>query len=127
MTIADILHTLILQSHVVMSKSKSYQSWIDAGYDLFSKEGFEGIQIERLARILDLNKSGFYHYFCDRNIFFEHLMQQHHEQVDQIITETKSIQAYDPEFLHLLIRFKATIMAICNSFEIVTSLYLSKH
>jgi AcrR family transcriptional regulator len=38
-------------------------TWIKAGYKLLGTEGMDGIKVERLARILDLNKSGFYHYF----------------------------------------------------------------
>ena len=48
-----------------MEKHKNSSVWTEEGYRLFAKEGLDGIQVERLARILSLNKSGFYHYFGD--------------------------------------------------------------
>jgi len=41
-----------------MSKLK-IDAWIKAGYKLLGKEGVDGVKVERLARILQLNKSGF--------------------------------------------------------------------
>ncbi|HMG91387.1 MAG TPA: helix-turn-helix domain-containing protein [Chryseolinea sp.] len=37
--------------------------WLKAGYKLLGREGMEGVKIERIARVLNLNKSGFYYYF----------------------------------------------------------------
>jgi AcrR family transcriptional regulator len=48
-----------------MEKAKNSSAWTEVGYALFAEEGLDGIQVERLARILKLNKSGFYHYFRD--------------------------------------------------------------
>ena len=48
-----------------MEKHKNSSVWTEEGYCLFAKEGLHGIQVERLARILGLNKSEFYHYFGD--------------------------------------------------------------
>ena len=45
-----------------MTKSNTSQKWIEAGYERFAHEGPHGIQVERLARIIGVNKSGFYHY-----------------------------------------------------------------
>jgi hypothetical protein len=44
-----------------MSKKNSIRTWLEAGYDQFADEGLEGLQIERLSRITNLNKSGYYH------------------------------------------------------------------
>lgn len=40
-------------------KNNSEHTWIEAGYEQFAAEGLEGIQVERLARITGLNKSGY--------------------------------------------------------------------
>jgi len=44
-----------------MYKQNSKEKWIEAGYELFAREGLKEVRIERLARDLDLNKSSFYH------------------------------------------------------------------
>jgi hypothetical protein len=46
-----------------------------AGYELLSTDGMEGIKVERLARNLALNKSGFYHYFKAMDVFVKSLLR----------------------------------------------------
>jgi AcrR family transcriptional regulator len=53
------------------------EKWIHEGYSMLAKEGPNCIQIERLARNIGTNKSSFYHYFVDRDIFFDELIQHH--------------------------------------------------
>jgi AcrR family transcriptional regulator len=93
-----------------MLQSRTFQSWIDAGYEVFSREGEEGIQIERLARNLDLNKSGFYHHFGDRRTYIEHLIRQHIQQMDELRTEAGLLKTFDPEFINLLINNKMRVI-----------------
>lgn len=83
-------------------RSKSYTSWISAGYELFGKEGPEGIQIERLARILDLNKSGFYHYFGNHDTYYVRLMEYHKHLVDELGEKVKKMNRLVPEGIQLL-------------------------
>lgn len=40
-----------------MEKAKNSSVWIEEGYRIFSEEGMDGIQVERLARILQLQKN----------------------------------------------------------------------
>jgi AcrR family transcriptional regulator len=94
-----------------INKTKSYNTWIRAGYKLFALEGPEGIQIERLARILDLNKSGFYHYFGSHETYFEHLMQHHVQNVDHMMEIVQSIQHFTPEFALLLADHSIPVLA----------------
>jgi len=93
-----------------MSKKNSIQSWISSGYEQFANEGLEGIQVERLARITDLNKSGYYHYFGDRNRFLEDLMKHHVAQAELIANDMRSIKQFDPDFIHVLLKYPVTIM-----------------
>ena len=94
-----------------MSRLKNRTRWIEAGFELFAHEGHEGIQVERLARILELNKSGFYHYFGTIENYLKALMRHISKQADMIIAETKASKSFDPDFLNVLIRNKLTIMA----------------
>lgn len=91
-------------------KTNSYQLWVTLGYELFSEEGHEGIQIERLARILGLNKSGFYHYFENTDTFFSKLIQKHHEMADEMIVKIGKMESFDPEVIDLIMEYSTAIL-----------------
>lgn len=85
--------------------------WIEAGYDLFASDGMECLNIERLARVTGLNKSGFYHHFSDRDGFLEKLLEHHCEMARQIIAEMLTIKEIDPDLLRILIGWKTNVLA----------------
>lgn len=91
-------------------KSNSYSSWIKVGYDQFAREGLEGIQVERLARIVQLNKSGYYHYFGKQDCYMNDVMKFHLTRVNQVALALKSTRQFDPEFIQLIIQNKTTFM-----------------
>lgn len=93
-----------------MKKTNSRDHWLNAGYELFAEEGPQGIQVERLARILDLNKSGFYHYFGEIENFLEAWMDIHHRHAVALRDEMNRVQQVDPEFIQALVNFKTSIM-----------------
>lgn len=94
-----------------MIDQKNKNRWIEAGYELFAREGHEGIQVERLARILHLNKSGFYHYFGTLENYFKALMLHLSNQSDLIVGQAKTATSFDPGFLTVMINNTMTIMA----------------
>jgi AcrR family transcriptional regulator len=94
-----------------MSRLKNRNQWIESGFELFAQEGHEGIQVERLARILDRNKSGFYHYFGTLDNYIRALMRHLHKQSDIVVAETKAAQDFDPGFLNVMVKNKVAIMA----------------
>jgi AcrR family transcriptional regulator len=93
-----------------MSKNNSEKIWIEAGYNQFAVEGLEGIQVERLAKITGLNKSGYYHYFGDRETYLEKLMKHHLQLAVAYTNELKAIKQFDPEYMELLIRYSKEMM-----------------
>jgi AcrR family transcriptional regulator len=93
-----------------MSQSTNQKQWIETGFELFVREGHEGIQIERLARILRKNKSGFYHYFGSMDKYFEALMRYHSQLADQLIADTEAASDFDPGFLLVMVKHKETVM-----------------
>ncbi len=93
-----------------MSRINSLKAWIEAGYEQFAAEGLEGIQVERLARITGLNKSGYYHYFGDRNSFLEHLMKNHISCAEQLTIDMSMMKQFDPDFIHVLLKYPRTIL-----------------
>ena len=88
-----------------MSKLK-IEAWIKTGYKLLGKEGIEGMKVERLARTLQLNKSGFYHYFGSMKVFLKSLLQYHVELARVIAIEIAACEKLDPDLLLLMIKHK---------------------
>lgn len=91
-------------------KKNSIHVWIAAGYEQFAAEGLEGIQVERLARITALNKSGYYHYFGDRDSFLEFLMKHHLSIAEQMANEIHLVRQIDPDFIAILLKYTETVM-----------------
>lgn len=85
-----------------MKGVKSYNKWITAGYELFAQEGPGGIQIERLARTLELNKSGFYYYFGTLEIYFDRLMHHHTQLASELVEKVNTMQNFAPDYIHLI-------------------------
>ena len=93
-----------------MEKLRNLSLWTEEGYHLFAREGLEGLQIERLARILQLNKSGFYHYFGDLEGYCMELTKLHHQKVKIFLEDTRQLKTLDPDYLLLLIEHTTTVM-----------------
>jgi AcrR family transcriptional regulator len=88
----------------------SSQKWIEAGYELFSVEGPDGVQVEKLARVLGLNKSGFYHHFGDREGFFSQLIQYHYRINQQFRDEVSFANNFSPDFITLVIKYRSAVL-----------------
>lgn len=94
-----------------MSQTQNRNRWIEAGFELFAKEGHEGIQVERLSRILNLNKSGYYHYFVNPERYLGALMRHMLRQADLLAADARLCQDFDIGFLHLTVKHKLSILA----------------
>lgn len=94
-----------------MAKFKVSEVWIETGYKLFAQEGLDHIHIEKLARALGLNKSGFYHYFGTLEIFYEELVQHHNFKIEHLVNDIRNCKNIDPDFLNTLIKHNVTLMA----------------
>jgi AcrR family transcriptional regulator len=93
-----------------MARSATNKKWIETGYNQFALEGPDGIQIEKLSRIVELNKSGFYHYFGDIENFCRQLINHHNSITNLFLKEVIECNNVDPEFLNVLIKYKIPIM-----------------
>ena len=93
-----------------MSRINAEHIWIEAGYEIFTVEGLEGIHVERLARITRLNKSGYYHYFGDMETYLEKLMDHHLSYITSYTNELKQILHFDPEYIDLLIKYSSQLL-----------------
>jgi AcrR family transcriptional regulator len=93
-----------------MEKAKNLSVWTEGGYPLFAEEGRDGIQVERLARILQLNKSGFYHYFGDLDGYYEELIKLHKRKADLFLADVAKVKSIDPDYLMVLVQHKVPCM-----------------
>ena len=93
-----------------MRSEKALIKWIEAGYEQFAAEGLEGIQVDRLARIVSLNKSGYYHYFGDREGFVEELMKHHIRLAELFAKDMSLVKEFDPDFIFVLLKYPLTVM-----------------
>jgi AcrR family transcriptional regulator len=86
------------------------QNWLNLGYELFAQEGTGGIQVERLARILKLNKSGFYHYFKSPDNFLNELFDYHRTLAHKMAEETAGCERLDPDYFRVVVKFKVFVL-----------------
>ncbi len=88
---------------------ESVQKWIEAGYELFASEGPESLHVERLAKKLGLNKSGYYHYFGDREVFISKILDYHCLVTENFRKEITTLSKFDPDYYDLLIKYKLAL------------------
>lgn len=50
------------------------EDWINLGYSIFSEQGASGIVVEKMAKLLNVNKSSFYWHFKTRKDFIQQLI-----------------------------------------------------
>ena len=98
-----------MESEAVIT-NQAYQKWINAGYQLFALEGLDGILVERMARFLNLNKSGFYYYFGDRDFYLEQLLKFHLTQGVGVALEMQTMARFDPDFFTTIMKHKLFVM-----------------
>jgi AcrR family transcriptional regulator len=94
-----------------MKESDSLQKWVETGWELFAIEGINGLQVERMARELNLNKSGFYHHFGDRDIFLSMLIDHHLKINEKFSLEISRQTTFDPGYLNLVVKYKTAVLA----------------
>ncbi|HSF55556.1 MAG TPA: TetR/AcrR family transcriptional regulator [Algoriphagus sp.] len=87
-------------------KKGSLQSWVEEGYSIFSQEGPSSIQVERIARSLNKNKSGFYYFFKDRESYIDSLMQEHLNRLISLTYQIMEIRQFEPEYFNLMIEHR---------------------
>ena len=66
------------------------EDWIKLGYKTFADQGVSGIVVEKMAKVLKVNKSSFYWYFKTKKEFIRQLiMFWKTQETDQISNLTK--------------------------------------
>lgn len=66
------------------------EDWIKLGYKTFANQGYSGIVVETMAKVLKVNKSSFYWHFKTKKEFIRQLIMFWKEkETDRIINLTK--------------------------------------
>lgn len=91
------------------NKASKKQPWIEIGYQSFAYEGPHGLKVERLASSIEKNKSSFYHYFADLEVFTNHLLRYHLTQAEVIAVKEGQCQTID-DFIDVLVEHRIDLL-----------------
>jgi AcrR family transcriptional regulator len=80
--------------------------WISEAYQLVASVGFDKLSVESLARQVGKNKSSFYHYFGDLELFENVLLDYHINATKDFASEINKCQSLNPDVLILMIQMK---------------------
>lgn len=100
----------LFHSSIMANKSSITLPWIQAGYEIFSQEGPQGLKVEKIARMVQKNKSSFYHLFADVEVFTQALLQYHGERGVLVAEKARLCKTMVPDMLHLLLDVKQDIL-----------------
>ncbi|MEM7548704.1 MAG: TetR/AcrR family transcriptional regulator [Bacteroidota bacterium] len=89
---------------------KKEEPWILSGHKIFAECGLSAITVEGLAREVGKNKSSFYHYFVDLEIFIDRLLDYHFERSMMILEEEKKCKAINPDLFEVLTKYKHDVL-----------------
>ena len=80
------------------------EDWINLGYRLFSEQGVSGINVEKMAKILKINKSSFYWHFKTKKDFIDQLILFWiSNETERIISLTNSKKTGQQKFKTLFV------------------------
>lgn len=88
-----------------MVETEITHKWITEGYKLFAENGPKEFKVEKLASQVGMNKSGFYHYFVDREVFFSELMKYHDQNGVKFAQELSIVKNFMPGYPLTLIKY----------------------
>jgi len=84
--------------------------WLTTAYEICAVEGFDSLKIERLAKIVGISKSSFYHYFADLESFVYELLEYHYERCLILAKREKECSQIYPQLIDLLVDHKTDLL-----------------
>ena len=88
----------------------SKETWIKKGYEIFALSGQSGLKIEPLAKKVGKNKSSFYHYFADLELYVDELLKYHIKQSSIIAEKEQKAQNINPDLIEIIVEHKTDIL-----------------
>ena len=86
--------------------SSKQLEWIKTGYGLVAQHGFNNLNIESIAREMKKNKSSFYHYFGELDIFTSELLSYHVERSEDFSRRVGECESIQPSLIHVFLDYK---------------------
>ncbi len=83
--------------------------WLETGYKCFAYNGPNGLRIERLAKEVGKNKSSFYHFFADLEVFTERLLELHLSRA-KAISKIESAAKGEQELISIILEHKIDLL-----------------
>lgn len=83
--------------------------WLEAGYKYFAYGGPKELKIERLSKEVEKNKSSFYHFFADLEVFTESLLEFHLSRAKNI-SRKESNAKNEEELISIIINHKIDLL-----------------
>lgn len=83
--------------------------WVEAGYRTFAFEGPQALRIEKLAKTVQKNKSSFYHFFSDMEVFTERLLDFHLLQA-KVMSDKESNAQNELELTQIILEHKLDLL-----------------
>jgi AcrR family transcriptional regulator len=71
--------------------------WLAAALAVLAVEGIAGVRVERLARDLNVAKSGFYWHFKDRQDLFDQMLAYWEHEFTEVVTSNVELGMLPPE------------------------------
>jgi len=93
-----------------MNKIDKKQKWIEAGYALFAQQGPKGLKVKVLAQKVGINKSSFYHFFSNAELFTTELFDYHLQRSQLITQAAKACQQLKPDLLNMILEYKQDVL-----------------
>lgn len=88
----------------------SKKKWIKTGYEVFALSGQSGLKIEPLAKKVGKNKSSFYHYFADLELYIDELLKYHIKQSIIIAEKELNAKNINPDLIEIIVEHKTDIL-----------------
>jgi AcrR family transcriptional regulator len=79
------------------NKRVSKAEWLAMAFFVFREEGEPGVKIVDLARKLDVNKSGFYWHFKDRDDLLDQMFDLWAHEFTEVVTKNPVLQTMPPK------------------------------
>jgi len=78
-------------------KHISKGQWLERALEVLANEGVEGVRIERLARDLNISKSGFYWHFKNHGDLLNQLLEYWAHEYTDVVTQNLVLKKEKPE------------------------------
>jgi AcrR family transcriptional regulator len=85
----------------------TYTRWLKIGYHEFAVHGPDNLKIEKIAKAAVLTRTSFYHYFSDKSMLIEQLLQMHSKRMNEYYSRLKhECTSYVPDVFRLMYEYK---------------------